>query len=394
MRGGSERHMFVLSKILRDHGHRVIPFSMQDEGNKPSKYSQYFITYVDLHKFSIKNIIKFFYNYEAVRKLKKIIKKEKPDIAHLHNIAHQFSPAIIRVLKRANIKIVQTLHDYKNICPNAKLYNKQGNCQKCQGGRYYHCFTNKCVHNSFAKSFLAMLEAYLYNRILKIYDQVDMFIAPSKFMKEVSIRFGVPAEKIKVLYNFLHNRPKTISELDIANNKNYFLYFGRLSKEKGIETVLAAMEELKSLNIKFVIVGRGPDENFFRQAVIKKGLSEQVELVGFKSGQELNDLVSQAQAIIMPSLWPENMPYSLLEAMSMGKIIIASLAGGMPELLQDGQNAFTFTPGNEKQLAKKIQQVIALDIKNILKIAQKAQKTIEKLNAEQYYDELIQLYQT
>ena len=330
-RGGSERYVFELSKLLEDHGHEVIQFSMADDKNYYSKYSQYFIKPVDLDKFNLINIIKFFYNYEAVKNLKKLIKDERPDIAHLHNIAHQISPAIIKVLKNHKIPIIQTLHDYKLICPNAKLYSRGLICEQCRGGRYYNCFLKKCSHNSWTKSFLAMSEAYLNNKILKYYNSVDLFIAPSQFMKNICVKFYIPENKIKLIYNFIGAETEAVEDIMEKNEPAYLLYFGRLSEEKGIDVLLAALKILNN-KIKLKIAGAGPDYKKCQSLIAQYKLNAQAELVGPKYGAELRQIIKQAKAIIIPSLWPENLPYSALEALALGKIIIASHMGGLPEI--------------------------------------------------------------
>lgn len=387
LKGGSERYLFGLSKILKRKGHDVVVFSMKEDSNLPSKYEKYFIDKVDLNKFSIKNIFKFFYNYDAIKKLKKIIQDEKPDIAHLHNIAHQFSPAIISVLKKNNIPVVQALHDYKLICPNAILFSKNKVCEKCRGGKYYNCLANKCMKDSWLKSFLGMAEAYLHNSVLKSYQNVDMFIAPSKYMKDKCVSFGIPEEKIKVIYNFLDF--KDFDKSEIAELENYILFYGRLSGEKGIETVLMAMKNLKS-DINFKIVGSGPDYKKLADKISALDLSKRVEMLGPKYGDELDVIIRKAKAVVIPSLWPENMPYCLLESMASAKVAIVAKSGGMPELIRDRENGFIFEPGNYKKLANIIDNLAYLDLREI---GRKAKKSIEHLNANSHYRQIINLFE-
>lgn len=386
LKGGSERYLFGLIKVLKRKGHDVAVFSMKGDSNLSSKYEKYFIEAVDLNKFSFKDVFKFFYNYDARRKLKKIIQDEKSDIAHLHNIAHQFSPAIISVLKKNNILVVQTLHDYKLICPNAMLYSKNRICEKCRGKKYYNCLKNRCLKNSWAKSLLAMLEAYLYNRFLKIYDQVDMFIAPSRFMKDKCVQFGIPEEKIKVIYNFLDF--KEYADLKAGETDNYILFYGRLSEEKGITTVLEALKKTKS-DINFKIVGAGPDYKKLSERIISLDLSSRVELLGPKYGDELKEIIKKAKAVVLPSLWPENMPYCLLESMASGKAVIVAKSGGMPELIKDRENGFLFEPGNSDKLASIIDNLAYLDLNEI---GRKAVKSIAHLNANCHYKQVIKLF--
>jgi glycosyltransferase involved in cell wall biosynthesis len=387
LKGGSERYYFDLSHELERQGHKVIFFSMLDNRNEETKYKKYFIKNIDLYKFSLINIIKFFYNYEAVSNLKKLLKEEKPDIAHLHNIAHQLSPAIINVLKKYNIPIVQTLHDYKLICPNAQLYNQGKICEKCNGGKYYRCFTNKCMHNSRAKSFLVMLEAYLHQNVLKTYQKIDLFLAPSQFMKDTCVRFGVNEQKIKTIYNFI---PEDFNKFNSTHqkeeNKNpYLLYFGRISEEKGIDILIKALAMNKNkINLK--IAGIGLDLENLKKQIKKHNLSKRVELLGHKSGNELKNLILNSKAILIPSLWPENMPFSLIEALSLGRPVIVSRVGGMPELIKEGFNGFTFQAGNIPDLASKI------DLLSKMRFNLSEQNNL-LLNIEKHSQKILRIYQ-
>ena len=386
LRGGSERHVFGLSDILEEQGHKVIPFSMQDPKNKKSEFEKYFVKPIDLHKFNIINIIKYFYNFDAVAKLKKLIKDQKPDIAHLHNITGQLTPAIIRVLKKHNIPIIMTLHDYRLICPNSQLYSQREICYRCQGGKYYNCLLRKCVHNSFGKSLLAMLESYLNNKFLNYYKHIDLFIAPSQYMKEISARFGIPENKIKVIYNFI---PKDINislKTDSKQTENYLLYFGRLSKEKGIDVLIDAFKEVKEYNLK--IVGSGLEFENIQQKIKKLSLTN-IELLGPKYEKELQELIKGAKAVIIPSVWQENMPYSLLESLDVGKIVIASNIGGMKEVIIDGQNGFLFKPGDSIELVNKIKNLKIVDNKAI---ESNIKKTALKFSIEEYVNSLTEIY--
>jgi len=386
LKGGSERYFFDLSEILKKNGHKIIPFSMQDDNNLPSKYAKYFIKKVDLNKFNLINIFKFFYNYDVVKRLKKLIKDEKPDIAHLHNIAHQLSPAIIKILKKYNIPIVQTLHDYKLICPNAKLFAHNQNCEKCRGGKYYNCLKSKCIKNSYLKSFMGMLEAYLWNRLIKIYDLVDVFIAPSKFMRDKCVDFGIPPEKIKIVYNF-YDAPAG-SKIATENMEKYILYYGRLSKEKGVDVLLEAMRGVRS-EIKLKIVGAGREYKYLEKQINKFNLQDRVSLLGPKYGNDLQIIINQAIAVILPSLWQENMPYCLLEPMAIGKTMIVSRVGGITEIIKDKENGFSFEAGDFQALAKIINCLEKFDQ---TKIGESAKETIKKLNSKNHYQEILKIY--
>ena len=404
LRGGSERYYFELAKILKENGHEVIFLSMQDDRNESSEYGKYFIEKVEVENFSIKNIIKFFYNYEAVKKLEQLIKDEKPDIAHLHNIAHQISPAIIKVLKKHKIPVVQTLHDYKLVCPDYQLFRDDKQCFKCASGRYYNCTLNKCVKKSWSKSLLATLEAYVHR---STYKKVDQFIAPSEYMKKVCIEMGISAPKIEVIYNFIDkitSASTTKSNQTNAENldNSYLLYFGRISSEKGITVLLEAMKKIKQ-NLKLKIVGTGPEYLMIKKYVdeiIANGKNVyhsqkevDIEIVGPKYGDELRNIIKGSKAVVIPSIWPENMPLSLLEAMLVGKPVIASRVGGMPEIIEDGKNGFLFSSGDSEELVVKIDELDKIDLHEIKKYAKKTIKGL-RFDKNEHYKSILEIYQS
>ncbi len=389
LRGGAERYFFDLSEMLLKNGHEVIPFALADSENHYSKHNKYFINKVNLDKFSIKNVIKVFYNYDAAIRLDRLIKETKPDIAHLHNIYHQLSPAIINVLKKYNIPIVQTIHDYKIICPNYKLYANNAFCRKCAGRKYRNCFKNKCVKKSYAKSFIAMMEAYLHNKILHTYDKVDVFLAHTNFVKNILVEFGINGERIKIISPLLNKSIISEKEKNASfTDEKYLLFFGRLEYEKGIDVLLDSLS-LVSRELKIKIVGRGPHQEELKKKIKKLKLSGNVEMVGFKQGKELKNLINNAQAVIIPSICPETLCYSLLEAMAMGKIVIASRIGGMQEIVQDGINGFLFKAGDAIDLADKIN---SLDKFNLDKIRKNAITKVSALNSENHYKEIMNVY--
>lgn len=385
LKGGSERYFFDLSDLLKRRGHKIIPFAMADTINEYSSYSEYFADKVEFN-FNFKNIFKIFYNYDAVKRLRKLIKVEKPDIAHLHNIAHQLSPAIIGVLKENNIPIIQTLHDYKLICPAYRLFNKGNVCYKCKHG-YYNCLLEKCSKDSRLRSLLLTMESY-FNEILKTYDKIDLFIAPSDFMKKTCVEFGVREDKIRVLNYFLTSDFLMQAPNDCGAGE-YLLYFGRLSEEKGIDVLLNAIARL-DFKTRVKIVGKGPEQKNLKSMLKAQGLNDKVELMGARYDHELRELIINAKAIIIPSIWPENMPYSLSETLAMGKVAIASRIGGMQEFIKDGENGFLFKPGSERELAEKIK---ALDRYNLKEIGRKAHQRVAKLNEENHYIEIMKIYQ-
>lgn len=345
IKGGSETYYFALKRKLEE-GHQVIDFSMKDEKNFESPYSDFFVDNVDYSGNSslsakLKMASNIIYSKEAKKKFESLVLKEKPDIVHLHIFQHQISPSILDVCKKYNIPTVYTAHDLKMICLNYKMMHHGRICEDCRDGHFYHCAFNKCVKDSFSKSCINTIEGYLH-KWRKSYDAIDYIITPSDFYRRKFIEFGVNPERVVHIPNFLDREKPSVNKRD--DNERYFLYFGRLSEEKGILTLIKGMEGIDS---DLYIVGSGPLKEEIQGYVSTNNLTN-IKLLGFKSGQELIDIVGNAKAVVLPSEWYENGPYSAIEALQLGRPIIGADIGGIPELV-DG-NGYLFKMGNIESL--------------------------------------------
>ena len=346
IKGGSETYYFALKRKLEEEGHQVIDFSMKDEKNFESPYSDFFVENVDYSGNSslsanLKMAANIIYSKEAKEKFESLVLKEKPDIVHLHIFQHQISPSILDVCKKYNIPTVYTAHDLKMICLNYKMMHHGRICEDCRDGHFYHCAFNKCVKDSFSKSCINTIEGYLH-KWRKSYDAIDYIITPSDFYRRKFIEFGVNPERVVHIPNFLDREKPSVNKRD--DNKRYFLYFGRLSEEKGILTLIKAMEGIKS---DLYIVGSGPLRSKIENYISQQKLSN-IKLMGFKSGQELINIVGNAEAVVLPSEWYENGPYSAIEALQVGRPIIGAKIGGIPELVNN--NGYLFKMGNIESL--------------------------------------------
>lgn len=392
IKGGSETYLFSLQDQLLRQGHNVIPFAMQDERNKPSEYSSYFVKNIDYNNagLSEKALLasKIIYSLEAKKNMERLLQNHHIDIAHLHLFQHQLSPSILYPLKKRKIPIVYTVHDLKVLCPNYKMLNGSGVCEQCRGGKYYNVLLNRCNKNSFSGSLVSMLEAYVH-RAMRIYgDYIDHFITPSDFYRRKMVEWGFPEEKITYIPNFLETSTITPS----FKNHGYFLYLGRLSEEKGIITLLEAME-LTNDDVTLHIAGTGPVENEIRTFVKNNGLEKRVKMLGFVSGDDLTNLISNSKSVIMPSEWYENGPMALIETFAYGKPVIGSNIGGIPEHIDNGINGLLFSAGNKQELAEKINQMHGMDNTTYVEMCRRArQKTEQIYSAEYHLKKLLPIY--
>lgn len=388
IKGGAERHLFDLVKLLRQKNHEVAVFSTKNSENITSGYEKYFVSELDLEKptqSKCEIIKRFFYSEEAKKNLDKLLAKRKIDIAHVHNIYHHLSPSIISVLKKKKIPVVMTLHDYKLICPNYHLLRKGKFCTKCLGGKFYHCFFNKCVRESYKASLVCALEGY-FHRFWGVYKKsVDVFIAPSSFMKKMMVKAGFSASNIEVLPNFIDNK----DFMPRYGGDRYIIYFGRLSKEKGVDVLLKAMETIP--NIRLLVIGSGPEEKNIKKFIKERKLGN-IKLIGHLTKKELIPHIQNARFSVVPSIWPEVCPLAVLESFALGKPVIASNIGGLPELVKEGYRGFLFEPGNAKELAKKIKQLFfnSLLIEKMGRLARR--KIDQEHTPQQYYAKLLDVY--
>lgn len=364
IKGGSETYYFSLKKMLKDNGHEVIDFSMQDDKNLPSEYQEFFVENVDYSGENgfIKKWIaakKIIYSTEAKKKFEKLVLESKPDLVHLNIFQHQISPSILDVIKKYNLPTVYTAHDLKMICLNYKMMINGRICEQCKGGRYFNCLKNKCVKDSYIKSCVNVIEGYLH-KWKKSYDVIDFIITPSKFYRNKFIEFGIQRDRIFHLPNFLPDQNK-ITEL---YNEEYYLYFGRLSEEKGVKTLLEAAKDIK---INLWIVGTGPLKNELEEIVKAENLYN-IKILGYKSGQELTNIVGNSKAVILPSEWYENGPYSAIEALQLKRPILGADIGGIPELVHD--NGFLFKSGDQVDLKKAIEKFEQLSQDELKKFQQ------------------------
>ena len=396
--GGSETVMFQTSGLLEAHGHEVLYFSMHDEKNRPTAQDPYFVSNVDFSpgvqrhgsdRLKVPMIAaRLVHSSEAARNIEALVKETRPDVAHLHNIYHQLSPSILKPLRKLGVPTVMTLHDYKLICPNLMLYANGAICERCKGGNYYEAVLQKCVKDSRMRGALCAVEAYSH-RISRVYERgVDFYIAPSLFMREKMMEFGVNAKQIAHLPNFLNLDTFTPN----YEGGPYCLYAGRIERIKGIETLLKAVAKSDTASaIELRIAGDGDIRARLEQEATEAGL-DQVRFLGRVPPEDMGPLVQGASFVVVPSEWYENAPMSILEAFAYGKPVIAARIGGIPELVSDGENGLLFEPGNADELRQAMERLISNPALAI-QMGRRARKTIEeKFGPERHYQGLMSLY--
>lgn len=358
IKGGSETYYFGLGELLKSLGCDVIWFSMKDEKNRPCAQGEYFAEHVDFNDTggpaaTFMAASRMLYSVRNGKRFEQLLRKERPDIIHLNIFQSQLTGSIVDVARKYRIPIVYTAHDLKSVCPNYQMLAHGRVCEKCLHGKYWNCFRAGCMKDSRAKSLLAMLEAYVY-RLGKTYRKIDLVITPSAFYKKKIEESGVFACPVIHMPNFL---PKEIGGRSEAGDQSgrYFLYFGRLSREKGILELVEAYADAH-VGRPLYIAGSGPMEEPVRELIKQKKMDGQIKVLGFKQGQELNDLVANAFCVCLPSKWYENGPYAVMEAQAAGKPVLVSNLGGLPELVEDGRTGYVTIEGQLSRMLQRMEE--------------------------------------
>jgi glycosyltransferase involved in cell wall biosynthesis len=355
--GGTERYLFALQDLLDAYGHETIPFAMAHPRNAKSEYEDFFVSQVELSKpriswSALKAAGRVVYSFEAARKLRALVRETKPDIAHIQNAYHQLSPSVLKVLKEEKIPIVQTIHDYAYLSPSYGLFDHGAVCERVKPRRYWRAALHRCVKDSFMASCLDAF-AYRLHATFGLDDRlVDRLIAPSQFVKDKFAEWGRNVFRMEIVPHFID---ATLYEPLYAPGPE-IAFVGRLSEEKGIGVLLAAMEKLPNIRLK--IIGSGPMEKKLKDFCALAGLAN-VRFLGQLDHAAVMEEIGRSRFVVVPSIFYETFGYLPIEAACMGKPVIASRIGALSENVLDGETGHLVPPGDAAALASAIRNLSA-----------------------------------
>lgn len=388
-RGGADSVFLQHNRLFQDLGWQVVPFAMTHPKNLPTPWSEYFVDEIEFgERYTLAQKLlkapKTIYSFEARRKLERLLAVTRPDICHAHNIYHHLSPSILGLLRRRQVPVVLTLHDLKIACPAYSMLARDGICERCRGGRIYNVMVHRCLKGSASLSALAFAEALLH-RLLGSYKKgVSRFVVPSKFYIAKLSQWGMPTASFAHVPNFVESAryvPK-------YTPGDVLLYFGRISPEKGLLTLLRAAAQSRS---KLVIAGTGPQLDELRREAQEHQVD--VNFPGYLTGEPLHAAIRGARAVVLPSEWYENAPLSVLEAYALGKPVIGARIGGIPELLREGETGFGFESGNVDSLTAALRQVTDLPDAQVEQMGRNARRWVEsEFSASLYTDRICTIY--
>ena len=358
-KAGAETYMLELCRTLIAEGHQVAFFGM----NHPEITKLGPTCAIEEVNFganqSVSSRIKqigqaIYQNCTIRRKFRNFCKEFKADFIHAHNVYNQIPASLF---KGSKLPVLMTAHDYKPVCPSYNLYSKGSNCDKCLAGSFKPCIKNRCVQDSLLSSTLAAISSYVHKKSGTYTNSINHYVAPSSFMKQKLVMGGLPSEKISVIHNF------TTVNYTLDTPGDSLLYAGRICKEKGVDTLIDAYELLPEPRPELKICGTGPLKVKLQKESEKRKLN--IKWLGYVSPDRVKEEMKSACAVIVPSKWNENCSMTIMESLIHGRPVIASDAGGNPELIENAYNGFVFKAGDVQDLLRVLIELSQADKLNL-----------------------------
>lgn len=390
-RGGAESYLLDVVELQLRAGHEVAAFGMDHPENPPQRYQAHLPPLVQLEPpprgvaARAAAVARMVWSTSSRRGIDAVVRSFRPDVVHLHNIYHQLSPSILRPLAERGIPTVMTLHDYKLACPTYRFMDHGKVCEACLDGRFRHAVQRRCKDGSLGASTVLALESAVH-RAIGAYDGVGVFISPSRFLADRMAKAGVHPDRMHVLNNFVDARAVTPKRSPGGN----VAFAGRLSYEKGVDVLIEAVARLGS-GVELDIAGDGPERSAL-EALAAARAPGRVRFHGQMGKDRLRALLRSAAVLGVPSRWHENQPMVVLEAFACGVPVVTSNLGGLPELVDSGQDGLVVPANDPEALAGALTHVLE-DPDRGLTMGQAARaKALEAFTPEQHLKRLEALY--
>jgi glycosyltransferase involved in cell wall biosynthesis len=345
---GTEVYLLELMELMRAQGHEVALFSMADERGETTPYDQHFVPHIDFKAKSgwwqkAGHAGHAIYSRDARRRMRAMIREFRPDVAHVRNIYHHLSPSILWELKAQNVPVVYHLNDFKLLCPSYNLVSQGEACEACKGGEFWHALRPRCYPGMGARMTLTV-EAYVHRWLGTYRKCVDLFLAPSQFVRDKFVEHGWDGGKFEVLQHFQKVHPLR----ELTEGDRPLLYFGRLSAEKGVDDLLRSMQQVP--HMRLIVAGDGPQRGELQGLAASLRLSN-VQFVGHMGSAERDSLIARSQFTVLPSHAYETLGKTILESYAEGRAVVASDLGSRRELVRPGETGFLYRTGDVNQLA-------------------------------------------
>ena len=339
--GGEDTVVANEKKMLEEHGHKVMLYTRHNSDLK---------TLSKLQKILLP--ISTVFNHQTYKEVKKLIKTEKIDILHVHNTLNLVSPSVYYAAFACHVPVVQTVHNFRLLCPGATFFREGQICEDCLKRGLLCAVKHKCYRGSRIQTLACVISAWIH-RMLGTYKKLN-YICLTEFNKEKLLHLKqIQASKVFLKPNFVANIEK---KLNSGQRKNQMIYVGRLEEIKGVDILLKAWEILGQNAPQLIMCGIGPMEEWCREYVLKNSL-ENVTIAGYVENEKVRRMIAESKALILPTQVYEGFPMTILEAMSVGTPIIGSRLGNVGTLVQESVNGICFEPKSAEDLSCAVQKL-------------------------------------
>ncbi len=369
--GGEDESTAAEVAMLKAHGHNVVQYSLDNDA-------------IDAMN-PLEAASRTIWNRAAFRDLRELFRRHRPQIVHFHNTFPLISPAAYYAARAENVPVVQTLHNFRLLCGNALLFRNGEVCEDCIGKSItWPGIVHKCYRDSFAATNAVTAMLGVHRAMGTWRRAVDVYIALTEFARQKLVEGGLPAAKIAVKPNFLDSDPEAGK-----GSGGYGLFVGRLSPEKGIETLIEAWQNLGG-SVPLKVVGDGPLAAVVQEVAARDAT---IQWLGRLPSEAVYELLGEAAFLVLPSRCYETFGRVIIEAYAKGTPVVASKLGAMAELVEHGRTGLHFRPGDPADLAEKVRRILANPVE-LMRMRQAArQEFTERFTADSDYDTLMTIYQ-
>jgi glycosyltransferase involved in cell wall biosynthesis len=342
--------------LLRSQGHEVALFSMADPRGERTPYDHNFVPLVDFKAASglwrkTQLAGHAIYSRDARSRIRAMIDEFRPDVAHVRNIYHHVSPSILWELKARDIPVVYHLNDFKLLCPSYNFVSRGETCENCKGGAFWNILRTPCYSGGLGARMTLMAEAYVHRLLGTFRKCVDLFLAPSRFVRDKFAEHGWDTARFEVLQHFQRPHEFTRPEKDAP-----VLYIGRLSAEKGVSDLLGAMQKVP--HMRLIVAGDGPERAKLQSLAAALRLTN-LAFAGQVDSEQRDTLIAQSQFTVLPSYAYETLGKTILESYAGGRAVVASDMGSRRELVKEGETGLLYPTGHVDRLAQAIETLRA-----------------------------------
>lgn len=338
--GGEDTVVANEKKMLEEHGHKVILYSRNNaELKQMSKFQKLFLPITTV------------FNPRTYKEIKKLIKSEDIEIVHVHNTLNLISPAVYYAARAMKVPVVQTVHNFRLLCPGATFYRDGNICEDCVEHGLRCAVKHSCYRGSRIQTLACVISTW-FHRMTGIYGKIS-YICLTEFNRQKLLNLKqIKSEKVFVKPNFVESKDGFVPE---ENRDNQFVFAGRLDKLKGIDILFEAWKRMGDAAPKLVVCGTGLMEDWCKSFVQQNRVN--IEMRGFVPNTEARKLIANSKALVLPTQWYEGFPMSIVEAFSVGTPVVCSDLGNVGSIVEEGVTGIKFESSSVDKMKQAVQRL-------------------------------------